>query len=99
MTSKDQRISDIINQLDKLTLEARTLTQELKALQEQANTVPTTEHEHGFALGDSVVITNGYQGLRGTKGVVTKTTATQVTLQDKTGKTHRRKYTNIRKIG
>jgi hypothetical protein len=96
MTSKDQRITDIINKRDSLTLEANTLTQELRNLQEQDSIV---EHNHGFKLGDSVVISNGYQGLRGTKGIVTHITTTQVTFQCRTGKTHRRKYTIVRKTG
>ena len=51
-----------------------------------------------FKKGDKAVITNGYQGVvRGTKGTVIHITKTQITLLDKSGKTDRRKFTNLSK--
>ena len=116
MTDKDDRISEIVNRLDSLTLEANTLTHELRELrrqdragathgregnegderQQQRNNEPV--HAHGFSRGERVVITNLYTGRRGTEGTVTHTTRTQVTLRDGTGRTHVRKYTNVRKL-
>jgi hypothetical protein len=105
----DARITSIIHRLDSLTLEANTLTRELKTLRSNqqrayaptataratARNPPTRTHE--FEIGDRVIITNTYQGSRGTKGTVTYITDKQITLIDEKGKRHTRKYTNLRR--
>jgi hypothetical protein len=117
MTDKDQRITEIVNRLDSLTLEANALTRELRELtrheddnrayarsstKDERDTTRTRKqskniNDHDFEEGDKVIIKNGYKGGRGTKGTVTHTTKTQVTLKDKTGKLYVRKYTNVDK--
>jgi hypothetical protein len=107
MTERDKRITDIINRLDSLTLEANTLTRELRTLisrdESRARAYVNKEedkeiNDHDFKEGQTVIIRNGYQGLRGTIGTVTHTTKAQVTLVDKSGKSHRRKYTNVNRV-
>jgi hypothetical protein len=107
ITEREQRITDIINRLDSLTLEVNALTQELKTLigrdESRARAYVTTKedketNDHNFKEGKTVIIRNGYQGLKGTVGTVTHTTKTQVTLLDRSGKSHRRKYTNVNRI-
>lgn len=111
MADEDQRISEIIDRLDLLTIEASTLTGELRELRnrrERSNQraaqreVPRQTRaetfDHGFVSGDEVVITNLCQGFRGTRGTVTNVTQTYVTLRDATGRLYTRKYTNVRKI-
>ena len=51
---------------------------------------------HDFKIGDRVTITNSYLGKRGITGTVTAVTLSQVTIQDKNGRFHKRKYTNLR---
>ena len=53
--------------------------------------------DHNYKIGDKVTIRNLYQGLRGTKGTVTHITKTQLSLVDRSGKTHKRKYANVSK--
>jgi transcription antitermination factor NusG len=103
MTDKDQRISDIIDKLDSLMLEANDLTRELKEQRKQegkkSKRDESSTYAHGFQKGDKVIITNVYRGRRGTIGIVTHTTKVQVTLLDESGTTHTRKFTNVSKIG
>jgi hypothetical protein len=109
MADDEQRITDIVNRIGTLTLEANTLTNELRNLRERnygtARTVQTETtvpnvptFEHGFEIGDRVAITNRYQGKQGTEGIVTSITRTRITLQDVTGRKHIRKHTNVRNI-
>jgi ATP-dependent exoDNAse (exonuclease V) alpha subunit len=109
MTSNEKRISEIVDKLQSLTLEANVLANELSELRTQGDVKPLHSekrdddtkkkqiHDHGFKKGDKVVITNGYRGKKGTTGTVTHTTKTQVTLRDESRKTYIRKYTNVSK--
>jgi hypothetical protein len=125
MTEKDHRITDIVNRLDSLTLEANALTRELKELRDTNITSTTAAHpripvntDQGseteprhrggrsdvnklnyFEIGDKVYITNNYRRRQGTQGTVVHVTTNQVTLRDENGKSHTRKYTNVKRLG
>lgn len=104
--TEDKRISDIISRVEELTVESRTLTQELRQLnlarvngRETPSTVPArAPYEHEFEIGDRVKITNKYRKQNGTIGTVTNVTSTQVTIIDSLGQVFKRKYTNIQKV-
>ena len=106
--TREERITEIVDRLSSLTLEAQELTQELKDLRAPPDVNPRTRvpntstlhptHDHGFTEGNRVVIRNGYKGARGTQGIVIFTTKQQVTLQDGRGKTHTRKYSNLTRV-
>ena len=95
----NRRISTIIDRLERLTIEAQDLTQELRQLQSPPaipQQLPTTNYDHPYKIGDRVVITNSYLGKRGVSGTVTNTTEKRVTLTDDTGRSHTRKPSNIK---
>jgi hypothetical protein len=105
---RKQRVSDIVDRLSSLTLEANLLTHELRELgrtsgdpthtpneEEEKKSNPTT---NDFEKGEKVVITNGYRGNKGTTGTVTHVTRTQVTFKDNSGKKHVRKFTNVTRV-
>jgi hypothetical protein len=101
MTDKESHISEIVDRLDSLTLEANMLTRELPTLR-TPDVNPThihanPTHIHNFKKEDKVIIKKGYLGKRGTEGIVTYNTKTRVTLRDGSGKTHTRKFTNVSK--
>jgi hypothetical protein len=111
MTDKEQRISDIVDKLDSLTLEANVLTHELREptkptkdinyttkrlIKEEEKKIASTTND--FVKGEKVIITNGYKGKKGSTGTVTHTTKTQVTFKDESGKTYVRKFTNVKRI-
>jgi ATP-dependent exoDNAse (exonuclease V) alpha subunit len=104
MTDREQRISDIINRLESLTLEANGLVQQLQELRKPDNDPGRKEKDknespsNDFKEGEKVIITNNYRGKRGTIGTVTHTTKKQVTLEDDSGKSYIRKYTNVSRI-
>ena len=52
-------------------------------------------NDHGFKKGDKGIVASGCQGVRGAEGAVTHVTKTQLTLFDKSGKMHRRSFTNV----
>jgi hypothetical protein len=58
----------------------------------------TSSFAHGFEVGDTVIIANNYLRQRNTRGLVVHITAQRVTIVDSRGVTHKRKYTNLRKI-
>ena len=109
MTEKEQRILEIIDRIESLTSEANSLTQEVRDLRKEEPTraaVPraavvtkkdkNNTNDHDFEVGDKVTIKNTYLGSKGTKGTVMHITKTQITLTDKSGKIHKRKYTNVK---
>lgn len=117
MSGDERRITEIIDRLDALTIEASDLTGELRDLRRRTRAaqreVPArtrtaqrevprersvTTFEHGFEVDDQVVITNLYQGFRGTRGTVTGITSQFVTLRDANGRSYTRKCTNLRKV-
>ena len=113
MTEED-RISQIINRLEELTLESQILTRELHQLNltktttvETTPLVPThnettplstTINETKFKVGDRVKITNKYRNQYGVIGVVTRVTAKQVILTDSSGQEYKRKLTNLKRV-
>lgn len=99
-----KRIQEIIERLDSLTLEANTLTKELRTLTsaQEDEDKPEAKQKvypagflHDFRRGDRVKITNTYKGNKGKKGTVTSVTKTQVTLIDSDGETHTRRFSNV----
>ncbi len=76
-----QRITNIINKLELLSLRTSTLTRKLRQLRQrdgQANQAkPTsTEYDHNLKEGDRVIIKNAYLRKKGTEGTVLYTTKT-----------------------
>lgn len=106
--SDEDRITEIINKLEDLSIETTRLTQELRTLTQrparrpaQRPFVPPPQlptNEHDYKAGDKVEITNNYQWKKGTKGIVTRVSYTQVTLRDDKGAFHTRKHTNIVRV-
>jgi hypothetical protein len=99
---EQQQISDIVDELHLLSLRTATLTHKLKQLQKggkQDNKAKPTgpTYDHGFKRGDRVVIKNSYLGKRGTKGRVSYTTKTQITLQDEHEEVYKRWESRPRK--
>jgi hypothetical protein len=101
MSGESERISEIINRLDAITLETSTLTQELKAIHRHnsrtAHTQAGAASVHNYREGDEVVITNKYRDEKGTRGIIIYTTKTQITIIDGEGRQHTRKHTNVSK--
>jgi hypothetical protein len=100
---RQQQITDIINELESLSLRTTILTCKLKLLRQQGgrnNQAKTTisRYDHDFKEGELVIITNGYRKKKGTEGKVTYITKTQVTLQDESGRFHTRKFTNVKRV-
>jgi hypothetical protein len=100
---KQQRMSDIIDELEALSFKTNTLTHELKQLRQQGTQTRRRgpngmARNHSFKKGDRVVIKNMYLGRKGTEGTVSYTTKTQITLLDDSGKLHTRKFTNIGRV-
>ena len=111
MTDKERRITELVDKLDALTLEANVVTHQLRELrrpeeiqepshgpQRRTAALRKNTNDHDFQSGDKAIITNGYRGKRGVEGVVTSTTKTQVTLKDGSGKLYTRKHTNVNRI-
>jgi chromosome segregation ATPase len=109
------RLSEIIQRLEHISLETTELTKELKELQQRderdarrANTLsaqhrairttqaPKRSELHNFKQGQAVEITNDYGDLKGTRGVITNATRTRVTIIDNAGRSHTRKFNNIK---
>lgn len=109
--SNDERVQEIIDRLQDLAIESVNLTDELRRITRAPPTArhpspppppPPPEPQprartnaHSYVVGDYVVITNNYKWKRGTRGIVTHVSPTQVTLLDEQGETHTRKHTNI----
>ena len=95
---RENRINNIIDRLEKLTIEAKDLTQELRHLQSPAAATapPSNTYDHPYRIGDKVIITNAYLGKKGICGTVTAISAKRVTLTDASGRKHTRKPTNIK---
>jgi ATP-dependent exoDNAse (exonuclease V) alpha subunit len=96
--SNRSRISDIIDRLNALTLEANALICELRVLTSPGEPGDRKKDPsvNNFKKGDQVIITNNYRGQRGTTGVITHVTEKQVTLEDGRGKKFTRKFTNVK---
>ena len=105
MVRTDKEISDIIDELDSLSIQANALVRRLRRarLAEQgvrsgAQAPRTETYPHGYEVGDRVVITNRYLGQKNTQGQVTHITAQRVTLVDSSGNRYTRKPSNLRKL-
>ena len=100
--SHQDKIKDLVNKLETLTIETRQLTQELKRLQENTTnlSINTNTQEaadsNPYKIGDRVIITNSYRGKKGTRGSIIATTTSLVTLIDHNGKEYKRKHTNVK---
>ncbi len=100
---EQQQITDIVTELEILSLRTSTLICELRQLrQKRGHTDRTksrnTEHDHDLKEGERVVIKNTYLGKKGTEGTISYTTKAQVTLQDESGTFHTRKFTNVERV-
>ena len=102
-TQEQQQITDIINELEVLSLRTSTLICKLRQLQQERGHTNqakpnNTEHNHDLKEGERVVIKNTYLGKKGKEGTVSYTTKSQVTLQDKSGIFHTQKFTNVERV-
>ena len=93
--NKDRdRCNTIIDRLERLSIEARDLGQELRNLQEPPSSSSSSNfrsNDHPYQIGDKVTITNSYLGNYGICGTVTTVTAKRITLTDSGGKnTHKK---------
>jgi hypothetical protein len=100
---EQQQITDIVTELEILSLRTSTLIRELKQLRQKRGHTDRTksrnkEHDHDLKEGEHVVIKNTYLGKKGTEGTISYTTKTQVTLQDESGTFHTRKFTNVERV-
>ena len=96
---KDKRIANIILRLSTLAIETKELTAELQIITESNTTTSTfipNETDHSFQIGESVIITNNYQGKQGTRGTVIHISKKQIKIKDKEGIVHTRLHRNIR---
>ena len=95
-SSKHVHISEVVEELEGLTLRTTALFSELDTLQSPK---PTKAPQNPYKVGDTVVVTNSYKGKKGTIGRIIHTTKEQVvinTTQDKEVLT--RKYTNVKLV-
>ena len=103
----DIDIIRLTNRLRALTVEAAARTAEANALagvicelQRQRQSPPRhVTRGEAIVTGDTVRITNNYQGLRGTIGVVTRATRARITIVDASGIFHTRGRNNVIKTG
>jgi hypothetical protein len=105
-----QTIDELQQQLCELRLEfnerSNSISERINELRrengiESRDRIETTNNHslHNFQIGDIVQITNTYEGLRGTRGQVIKTTAKFITLRDTTtNRLIKRKYTNVQRV-
>jgi hypothetical protein len=107
LTEIIQRLELISLETKSLTRELRELQQRDERDARRANgraTQDTTRSArapdrsvlHSFETGQPVEITNAYGYLQGTRGIVTHATRTKINIVDSTGRTHTRKYNNVR---
>ena len=105
MTRKEDRVTEIIDKLQTLSLKTNTLAKELAHLQEEVRQEKKDkdknnqeeEPKNTYTIGDRVTITNTYRGKKGTTGVIMNVTRTRVTLRDDFGKSHTRASLNVSK--
>jgi hypothetical protein len=90
-------ISEIINILHSLSLEANALTCKLQVLTQRSDQ-KKDPNVNKFKKGDQVTITNKYRGQECRRGIVSRTTTKQVTMEDGFGKKYTRKFTNVKKV-
>lgn len=109
LTADTDRITEIINRLEALTIETTTLTTELRQLHLQTGATVSEPigqfplrvetFAHGITVGDKVVITNNYKFQRGVIGTAVRVGETTIVLVDSAGREYQRKYTNVRNLG
>ena len=95
-------------QIEDLTVQLKAITRQLEALkvqvqQEQQEAVlarrtSLEQRRQGLQIGDRARITNGYQGLRGTTGIVVKLSTSFVTIRTDYGKEIVRGKQNVLRI-
>ena len=96
--------SSVENQIDELTQQLNQITNQLHQLrlqlQEERELQPTANQRRreGIQIGDRVRITNYYQNLRNTEGIVIRLTTSFVTLRTDNGREITRGTQNVQII-
>jgi len=107
--NKEEKINQIIDQLETLSLESVRLTKELKALQvttsntkkkakvtTRANPIQVKySRDNPYNIGDEVEITNNYRRQKGITGVITHVSRKQVKLTSVSGQEYSRAFKNV----
>lgn len=105
MSRERQRTTE--EQIDDLTAQLQSITQQLSALKlqvkrERENTARRNSRSRNetrrFPIGDRVEVTNGYQNLQGTSGIIIRLSTTFVTLRTDEGTEIVRGTQNVRLI-
>jgi preprotein translocase subunit YajC len=86
-------------EIQRLSRDIKELATRLNLLIIEENQQDQQVQDDDFQVGDRVVITNNYRGLRGTQGIITNVTPQQVNIR---AEGHRRtiskKKTNVRRL-
>jgi hypothetical protein len=103
--NQEEKINQIVNQLETLSLESVRLTKELKALQAtKKDRIPTRRanpiqviftNNNPYNIGDEVEITNNYRRQKGIIGVVTHASKKQVKFTSASGQEYSRAFKNV----
>ena len=102
MSDRRQRSAE--EQIDDLAVQLESITKQLTALrlqvrkERQESARRTSLDRTDLRIGDRVEITNGYQNLRGTTGVVIRLSTTFVTIRTDEGQEITRGTQNIKRV-
>lgn len=93
-------MDDLCQQLERITKRIRVLQLQQKAeeLQQECKKTIVRKKKKGVSVGDSVVITNKYQGLQGTIGDVVRINNSFVTVETADGRRIVRGHQNVVKL-
>ena len=95
---------DVLDEMDDLCQQLERITRRIRVLQLQQKAEELQECEKrilrkkGISVGDSVVITNKYQGLQGTIGDVVRINNSFVTVETADGRRIVRGHQNVAKL-
>ena len=107
--NQEEKINQIVDQLETLSLESVRLTKELKALQvtagntkkknkvtPRANPIQVKySRDNPYNIGDEVEITNSYRRQKGITGVITHVSRKQVKFTSALGQEYSRAFKNV----
>ena len=96
-SSIEDRIEEVTQQLSQITTQLSQLQLQVRQEREQQSRNNQRQRE-GIQIGDRVRITNNYQNLRNTEGIVIRLTTSFVTLRTDNGREITRGTQNIQVI-